>query len=281
MALELKPRIDFGGSPFQPPVSEFSLQWLSQQFVPAQRARRDTVMSACAVANKQIDDARRKAAEGLPVIGDKRADGSVLQSPLHLEQQRIVKSVSDQQVADVIRNIKLEVDAKVIPLLKDMHKASLVVVDLQARIFDKLSCLARVNADMNDRDEMAYRAHCVVLVTGAEPIVLHRLAQSAIDRGAPQDLILIHAVLCENIKLPRDRRAFSNAALLNLLEPPEFIAAAPLLAKVVDLEKEAGAAYANIAGHVGQVSLARISRGLAAVRLAKDGLPAMGDDDAV
>lgn len=281
MSLPLHKRIDFGGSEFPTPVSEFSLQWLSGTFIPSQRTRRDTILSTCATANGRIDAARKRMATGQPVFGEKRKDGSVLQSPYHQQLDQMARSVADQQVADATRNILAEADTICIPILKDMHRASLTVVDLRERIFDKLSCLARVNADMNDRDEMAYRAHCAALVMGSEPVVLHRMAQAAVDRGSPQDLILIHAILNENIKLPRDRRAFANTELLSLLNPPEFAAAIPLLAAVVDLEKEAGISYSQLAGKIGQVSLARIARGLAGVRLAKDGLPASGDDDAV
>ena len=101
----------------------------------------------------------------------------------------------------------------------------------------------------------------------------------AIDRGAPGDMILLSAILNENIKLPKDRRAFLNQALLALIEPLEWQQAWALLATVVDLHKEAGAAYARLAGHVGQASVARISRGLAAVRLDKDGIPFAGSEE--
>jgi hypothetical protein len=280
--LELKPRIDFGGVPFAPPVSEFSLQWLSQQFAPAQRKRRDTILAAVTDANGKIDAARKKMAAGLPVFGDKRPNGSVVKQPYHQELERMSKSVADQQVVQATRAILAEADAVCVPVLKDMHRASLTVEVLRERIFSRMACLARVNAAMNNRDEMAYRAACATLVTGAEPVVLWQRAQAAIDRGAPEDMILIHAVLGENIKLPNNRRAFSNARLLELTNPPEFIAAEPLLAAVVDLEREAGISYGLLAGHVGMVSLARIQRGLAAmVQLDKDGLPAQGDDDAV
>jgi hypothetical protein len=281
MALQLKPRIDFGGIPFPTPVSEFSLQWLNQQFVPAQRTRRDLVISTCTSAAARIEAARSQAAKGLPVIGEKRPDGAILRTPYHLEMQRMAKTVADQQVADVARNILIEVDAAVIPIRKDMHRASLTVEVLRERIFTKMACLARMNAGMSDADEMAYRAAAATLVMAAEPVVLFQRAQAAIDRSAPQDFIMLHAILCENLKLNRDRRAFPNTQLLDLIEPPEYRAAQPLLASVIDLQKEADAAYQALKGHVDKAAVLRIARGLSQVRLDASGLPSSGSDDAV
>lgn len=126
---------------------------------------------------------------------------------------------------------------------------------------------------------MAFRAHFKTLVEGAEAITLHRMAQAAIDRSAPQDLMLLYAILNENIKLDKSHRAFMNQSLLELLEPEEWRASNDLLAEILDMQKEAGAAYARMSGHIGQSSIARISRGLAAVKLDKDGIPLAGSEE--
>jgi hypothetical protein len=58
-------------------------------------------------------------------------------------------------------------------------------------------------------------------------------------------------------------------------------AAQPLLASVIDLRKEADAAYQALKGHVDRASFLRIARGLSQVRLDASGLPASGTDDAM
>jgi hypothetical protein len=275
MLLPLKPRLDFGGIPFDPPVSEFTLPWLRGTFVPAVRTRRDIVVNAVANADKRIDAERARIAKGAPVTGQLLANGNRLNDP-RLEQA--ARTIADHQVLDSIRAAKAEADALCVPALKFLERAVLTGKVLEERIFDKFNCLARVNAGFGNADEMAYRAHCSTLVYHAEPIVLHRMAQSAIDRAAPEDYMLLYAILNENLKLPKDRRAFMNQSLLELLEPEEWTASSALLAGVFDMRQEAGAAYARLAGHVGQSSMMRISRGLAAVRLDKDGTPAQGDE---
>jgi hypothetical protein len=276
MLLPLKPRLDFGGIPFDPPVSEFTLTWLKGNFLPAVRTRRDTVINAVSAANKRIDAERERIAKAAPATGQRLTNGNILNDP-RLEQA--ARTIADHQIIDAIRVIKAESDATCIPALKYLERAVLTGKVLEERIFDKFSCLARVNAGFKNGDEMAFRANCKTLVEGAEPITLHRLAQAAIDCGAPEDIMLLTAILNENIKLPKDRRAFLNQTLLELLEPEEWTASSALLAQIVDLHKEAGAADARLAGHVGQASLMRISRGLAAVRLDKDGIPLAGDEE--
>ncbi len=276
MLQELKPRVDFGGIPFAPPVSEFSLQWLKGTFVPSVRAQRDTVVGAVSSANERIDAARERIRKGLPVTGQRQVNGNILTDP---RLDAAARTIADAQIVDAIRAIKAEADAVCIPALKYLERAVLTGKVLEERVFDRISCLNRINAALNNREEMVYRANCKTLVDGAEPIVLHRMAQAAIDGGSPEDMILLSAILNENLKHPRERRAFLNQSLLALIEPPEWQQASGLLATIVDLHKEAGAAYARLTGHIGQASVARISRGLAAVRLDKDGIPFAGSEE--
>lgn len=276
MLLPLKPRLDFAGIPFEPPVSEFSLQWLKGNFVPAVRTRRDTIINAVDSANKRIDAERERIRKATPAMGERRPNGTTVANP---QLQQAAKTVADHQIIEAIRVIKAEADNICIPALQYLQRAALTGKVLEERIFSKFACVSRINAAMNNRDEMTFRANCKALVDGAEPITLHRIAQAAIDRSAPEDIMLLSAVLNENIKFNRDRRAFSNQSLLELLRPEEWVIASGLLAEVLDMQRQAGAAYAGLAGHVGQSSMARISRGLAAMKLDKDGIPFGGQDE--
>lgn len=276
MLLPLKPRIDFGGIPFDPLVAEFNLTWLRGTFVPAARKHRDVIISAVTAANDRITEAQDRIRKGMPVAGERRANGTTL---VNVQLQQAAKTIADRQIVEAIAAIKAEADAVCVPALKYLERSALTAKALNDRVFDKLSCLARVTADMRGSELMAYRAGVKGFVDGAEPIVLHRYAQAAIDRGRPEDLMLISAILNENLKLPKDRRAFTNSSLLDLVNPPEFLEGSNSLTQVLDLHKEAGAAYARLAGHVGQASIMRISRGLAAVKLDKDGIPLAGDEE--
>lgn len=65
---------------------------------------------------------------------------------------------------------------------------------------------------------------------------------------------------------------------LDLVNPPEFVTARPLLQSVIDLHNEAYKVWARLAGHVGQASLMRLSRGLAKMKLDETGIPAQGEE---
>ncbi len=267
--LPLHPRPDFGGQPWPSPVSEFNVNWLTQTFVPQQRARRDTVVNAVNEGNKRIDAAR--AAVTTPVIGDRRKNGIVYSSPEDQQLARAARTIAERQLIQEIAAIKADVDQATIQPLKEMERAAMTAKTLAERVFDKMSCLARVNAGMDRRALVSFKANAAMLADSAEPIVLHKMAQNAIDTGSPEDLIAINAILNANLKVPRDQRTFMNQTLLELVNPPEFVTARPLLASVVDMHNEAYAAWAKLANHVGQASIMRIGRGLAKMKMPGEG----------
>ena len=260
MQLPLLPRVDFGGVAI---TAEFSAAWLQSRFIPAQHLRRDTVVNAVNGGNRRIDEARASIAAKMPVIGERR-NGMLFKSAADQVLEQDLKKATQRQLVSEIARIKKDVDAVSTPLLKEMDRASATAKVLADRVFDKLSCLGRMKADGTTRREaLTLRATCAALVANQEPIILRKMAQNAIDGGTLEDFVLIHAILNENLKHHRARQAFTNASLVTLVNPPEFLAASPLLTAVVDLRNEAFEAWGKLANHVGQVSLMRITQGLA------------------
>lgn len=161
----------------------------------------------------------------------------------------------------------MRAEAVVRPVLDDMDRAVRTAQALSERVFGKMSVLARFKGDLTRREAVALRAHCTTVTAGQEGIVLHKMAQNALDGGTPEDMMMIYAILNANLRLNRDTRAFSNAELLALVEPAEFAEAHPLLQAIVDLRNEAGTAFAELGAPSGQVALNRIARGLAQRKL--------------
>jgi len=285
--LTLNPRIDFGGQAWPSPVSEFSLEWLKSNFYPAQRTRHDRVIAAIASGEAQIDKARKQAVGGVPQFGDRRANGTIHMTGADQQMQQAAEKVAHHQVVNAIRKIRETVDAECLDTLKAMERAAITAKTLSERVFTKIACLSRASAGMKEADLMALKANYATFIKGVAPIELHRLAQAAIDAGDPVSLVYLECIRVENFNRKKDDRPFLNASLIDIINVPEFNAAMGddarpgLLRQVIDLHRDAGIAWASFLGKIGQASINRIARGLSAVKLAKDGLPAAGDDDAV
>lgn len=278
MHIQLHSRIDFAGIPFDPPVSDFTLPWLTGQFLPAAKQRRDTVINAITEGVKKIDAERDRIIQAQPSVGERRANGTTI---VNQDLARAARTIADAQIVEVAAKIKAEVDSVSIPALKYLERAALTAKTLGERVFDKLSILHRVSASMKDGELMAYRAACTTMVTGAEPIVLHKLFQGCLDRARPEDYILMAAILRENLKLTKDRRVFMNQQAIDLIILPDFDTAKSALKTIVDLAKEARVAWDNFSaqGSASHARLMKIERGLDRMKLDKDGVPLMGDEE--
>jgi len=271
--LELKPRIDFGGQPWPIVVSAFDLSWLKSQLVPAQRQRLDKVTALVTDGTKRIEAERKHATDGpghdiLASIGQRLPNGNIVRSGEEQRLQRDIRSHAARQVVDRIIQIRQSLDQTVPPILRDMQRASLTAATLQERVFDKFSCLWRASAGMNLQDTAALKADYAEILEKAEPMELTKIAQRAIDDGSAQSLVLVDCLLRENFRRPRSERNFLNAALLNLVNVPEFNEAGPLLQEVVDLNNQALTAWAEFNGQANRATTLRIGQGLGRMSLA-------------
>src|SRR5436189_2365585 len=88
--ITLQPRIDFGGQPFPFPVSGFSLDWLTGQFVPAQRQRLEKATALIADGTKRIEAERKQGLDFKPDIGQRMPNGGVLKTG---EDQRLERDL--------------------------------------------------------------------------------------------------------------------------------------------------------------------------------------------
>jgi len=271
--LTLHPRFDFAGQPWPQPVTSFSLDWLKGTFLPAQQARRARVTAAITEGEARVAKARKEAVGNVPLIGERRSDGSVYQTGADQQMQQHARTIAERQTVEAIRKIREEIDDKCLEDLKSMERAAITARTLSERVFDKLSCLGRVSAGMNAADLAAFKSHTANLVRGVAAIELHRLAQNAIDAGDPLSLVMLDVIRTENFGRKKDDRPFLNQSLLDLISVPEFDAAVGteerpgLLRQVVALHKETGTAWASFLGKIGQASVMRIARGLATVKL--------------
>lgn len=271
--LELKPRVTFAGQPWPTPVS-FDIPWLKGVFYPAQLSRKERIASAIADGETRIEKVRAEAVGNVPTFGERRANGTIYRTGSDQALQAAAKSVAQRQTVDAIRRIRLEIDAKVLSDLQNMERAAITAKTLSERVFDKISCLSRANAGMKVADVVAFKSNYAQLIQGNAAIELHRLAQNAIDDGSPLSLVMLDCIRTENFGRKTNDRPFLNQALLDLIQVPEFNEAVGddskpgLLRQVINLHREAGNAWANFLGKVGQVSIQRISRGLADTNLA-------------
>lgn len=264
----LTARIPFGplNDPAQctdwnPPVSQFDYKWLSGSFVPQQRDRAARVTSAIAEAHKEIEKIRAQAASPA-TVGDRLPNGVVLRTANSLAAERIVRTNAQQQLVRDIIVVRNKLDPTVPPILRDMERASLAADTLKQRVFDKISCLARANADMKAADLMAYKAATIAVVHHVAPIELNRMIQACLDDGSPLSLVTLDVLRMENFARKRDDRAADNARLIALVRVPEFDKAQPLLQEVQDLNKQALLAWAQFKDHSGRVNIMKMSMGL-------------------
>ncbi len=272
MSLELLPRIPFGPAdgdpeqcaPWNPPVSQFSLSWLKGTFVPAQRDRLARVTDAVTKANTEIENLRGKGTR--PELGQRQANGVVLRSSNDAElEQRLRVHAQQQLVRDIIA-LRQPLDLTVIPIIKDMNRASLVCDSLRFRVFDKISCLARASMlDMKPVELMAYKASASRVIHNVSPVELNRMIQACLDDGGGNSLPLLDCLRMENFSRVKAERGGENAVLIALAQVPEFNEAQPLLDEVQNCYKQATLLWAQFGNHSSRVSLMKMSVGLAKV----------------
>jgi hypothetical protein len=249
MQIELKPAL-----PIQ------SLEFLQKTFLPSQRTRRDKVVAAVEDGTRRIDAARKSVT--VPTIGERRANGTVLRTASDQELQRAAQAVAERQVADKARQIRTEVDAIAVPLLKEMIAAADQAKVYSERHWDLWSVLRRAKGlgtgTSGFVEAIQLRAAYGAMLKGCDPLELARWAQQAVDQA---DVILADAVAREN--MTRDNRPFANQALAKQLSVPDYVAAQEALRDVLRLHQEAGAVYAGFGREIGAASMQRIALGLA------------------
>lgn len=249
MQIELKPAV-----PIQ------TLEFLQKTFLPQQRARKDRVVSAVEDGNKRIDQARKSVT--VPVIGERKANGTVVRSAADQDLQRAAHAVASRQVVEKVSQVQREVDTVVVPVLKEMIAASDQAKVYAERHWDLWSVLRRSKGlgtgTSGFIEAMTLRAAYASMLKGCDPLELARWAQQAVDSA---DAILADAVAREN--MTRNNKSFSNQAFASRMSVPDYSAAQDTLREVVFLHQEAGAVYAGFGREIGAASIQRIALGLA------------------
>ena len=280
--LELKSRIPFGpaddslsqtpwpGSPH--PL--FTLDWLSKDFLPSQQTRLRTVTAAVADGTKRIEKIRAEASSTTkPVIGTKQPNGNIVRTATDQRLQRDIETHDGKQVVARIFEVRRSLDETVPPVLKVMQRASQAARTLNARYFDRLSCLSRFSAGLGKLEVAQLKANFANYVRGMAPIELHRTVQNLIDEGTPQSLVLLDVCRVENFGRSKDMRAFENNKLLNLIPVAETDQAEPLLQQVVDIYNQALTNWLEFNGQTNRAATRRIGEGLGKLALGEDSIP--------
>ena len=268
MSLELLPRIPFGpadgdpeqSAPWNPPVSAFNIGWLKGTFVPAQRDRLARVTDLITKANAEIDKLRDKGT--VPEVGQRQANGVVLRSANDAQLEQTLRTHAQQQLVMDIIALRQPLDLIVVPILKDMNRASLVSDTPRARIFDKISCLSRAAMlDMKPVALAAYKAPVMDVIHNVSPVELNRMIQAALDDGGGDSLPLLDCLRMENFSRPKDHRGGDNARLLALANVPEFTESQPLLDEVQSCYQQARLLWSAFGQHSSRVNLMKMSLG--------------------
>ena len=268
MSLELLPRVLFGPnekpqecSPWPKPVSAFNLTWLKGTFVPDQRDRLARVMDAITKANTEIDKLRDKGT--VPEVGQRQANGIVLRSGNDAALERTLRTHAQQQLVRDILALRQPLDLLVVPILKDMARASFTADTLRDRVFSKEACLSRASLTSLDRAGFAaLKASYTTWLKDLSPIELFGYAQRCIDDGSAESLPLLDSIRLENFRRKKDDRAFLNAKLLELANVPEFTEAGTLLDEVKSDNQQAMLLWAQFGNHSSRVSVMKIAMGV-------------------
>jgi hypothetical protein len=270
MSLQLLPRIPFGPSdsdpeqcgPWSPPVSQFNLSWLKNTFVISQRDRLAKVTDAVAKANTEIEKLRAQGTRSIEV-GQRQPNGVVLRSSNDTQLENALRTHAQMQLVRDVIALRQPLDLTVIPIIKDMNRASLVCDTLRNRVFDKISCLARATlTGVKPAELAAYKASVMCTIHNVAPIELNRMIQAALDDGGGDSLPLLDCLRMENFARPKDQRGADNARLLALANVPEFNEAGPLLDEVQNCYQQATLLWAQFGQHSSRASLMKMSVGL-------------------
>jgi hypothetical protein len=267
--LELLPRVPFGPvndpaqcAPWPQSVSAFNLAWLKGVFTPAQRDRLASVTDAINAATTQIEKARSQAVNPIEV-GNRLPNGTVLRTANDAQLEHTVRTHAAKQVVGEIIKIRNATDPIIVPILKDMARASLTADTLRQRVFDKLSCLSRASLQGLDRAAFAaLKANYAAILKDLAPIELTAYAQRAIDDGSAESLALLDSIRLENFRRKKDDRAFLNARLVELVIVPEFNEAGPLLDEVQTANQTALKMHAQFHDHSAHARVMKMTSGL-------------------
>lgn len=269
--LQIFPRVAFGPNedpkqcaPFPTPVSKFDLAWLKGTFVVDQRNRLARVTDTIDKANADGEKVRAQILDQPIQVGTVKANGIRFQTADDAQLEQSLRTHAQRQIVQAIHEIRQNAEPVLLPLLKDMQRASLTVDTLRQRVFDKISCLSRaVMTGMKVPELMACKASIMSIIREVSGNELNRMIQAAIDDGSGDSLPTLDCLRMENFARPKDERGAENARLITLANVPEYTEAAPLLDEVQALNQQALMAWAAFNQRYSRAAQIKLSAGLA------------------
>jgi hypothetical protein len=267
----LQSRVPFGPAsspaecaPWPQPVSAFNLSWLKGTFVVDQRNRLGRVTTAIAATNVEIEKLRKEASAPIEV-GQRQTNGIVLRSGSDVAMERTLRTHAQNQIVRGIVALREPLEKTVLPLMRDIDRASQTSDTLRQRVFSKEACLSRASLTKIAGDRAAFaqlKADYAAWLKCLAPIELFNMAQRCLDDGSPEALPLLDSIRLENFRRPKDSRAFLNAKLLELAQIPEFTEASSILDEVQLIHKQAQLLWATFVNDTSRVSIMKMSLGL-------------------
>ncbi len=249
-------------APWNPPVAQFNLQWLKGSFVPAQRDRLAKVNGALQTANGEVEKLRAAFVAPKP-IGQRQPNGNVLLTGEDHALALTNRTAAQNQLVRNIIALREPLDKIVLPVLRDMQRASATADTLRQRVFSKEACLSRASLTGLDRAGFAQlKANYATMLCNLEPIELLQYAQRCLDDGSAESLSLLDSIRLENFRRKKDNRSFLNTTLLSLANVPEYNEAGPLLDEVQNANEHAVMLWSQFNGHTSRVNLMKLSLGL-------------------
>jgi hypothetical protein len=178
-----------------------------------------------------------------------------------MQQER--RTIAQRQLLNDIIEIRKPLDLTVVPVLRDLSRASFTADTLRERIFSKEACLSRASLAGLDRAGFArLKADYKTMLHDLAPIELFAAAQRALDDGSADSLPFVDAIRVENFRRPKESRAFLNAKLLELANVPEFTESQGLLDEVKNCNQQALLLWAQFQDHSSRVSTMKMALGM-------------------
>jgi hypothetical protein len=267
----LQNRVPFGPAndpaqcvPWDPPVTRFDLAWLKGPFITLQRDRLTKMTAAIASTNQEIEKLRAEATHPIEAIGLRQANGNILKTGSDVMAERTLRTHAQDQIVRGILALRRPLELVVVPLLRNMDRASQTADTLRQRIFSKEACLSRATlGGLTGAGFAQLKANYAAMLCNLAPIELFAYAQRALDDGSADSLPILDSIRLENFRRKKDDRAFLNAKLLELANIPEFNEAGPLLDEVQAIHKQALLLWAQFANDTSRVSSMKLAVGLA------------------
>jgi hypothetical protein len=237
----------------EPQVLVLALPQL-QTFQSQQAKRVGTIKSLIAAAEQKIEAEKAKVKP--PELPSSAEYGAASYT---MDERRILQNAFQKRVSGIRRQVREELTASVIPLLKEAYAAGEDAKTRAERHYDKFSILRRATSTAGGiLPAMQLRESYTAVLAKSGTVELARWAQQAVDLGDP---ILADCAIRENNSRTVAERGFTSQAVLDALPNAEFDELQSICKNVITLAEEAGLAWASFEND-GTEATRRIALGL-------------------